>query len=62
MILKLQEIMRRLKVDERTFFRMAHLYLFGTDPDLTQDVQNFKQKAIVPVYVVRYVETLPMPQ
>ena len=56
MLLSLCETMARLKVDEQTFFRMAHIWSFGTDPDVSTDVCQFKLHGIVPPYVKRYLE------
>jgi hypothetical protein len=51
---KLKEALERLRVDEATFFRLAHIYCFGSDPDLTSDVLRFKETGVVPQYVIRY--------
>jgi len=50
--------MRRLKVDELTFFRIAHVWSFGTDPDLHDDVAQYKLHAVIPKYVEKYVQNL----
>ena len=54
MLLYLVATMVRLKVDEQTFFRIAHVWAFGTDPDVSTDVAQFKLHAIVPPYVRKY--------
>jgi hypothetical protein len=58
MILYLVETMRRLNVDTHTFFRMAHIRMFGTDPDLSNDVCQFHLHALVPKYVQAYLKLL----
>lgn len=58
MLLFLVNKMRQLKADELTFFRIAHVWAFGTDPDLHDDVAQFKLHGIVPVYVRNYLKTL----
>lgn len=58
MILYLVETMRRLNVDTHTFFRMAHIRMFNTDPDLSNDVCQFHMHAIVPKYVCSYLKLL----
>lgn len=55
MILAVAETMHRLKIDEQTFFRLAHVWSFGTDPDVTTDVVQWKLHGIVPPYVRKYV-------
>ena len=60
MLLRLVIRMDRLKVDERQYFAMAHCYCFGTAPDLAPDVLRFKEKGIIPQYVIRFLkETTP---
>ena len=56
MLLYLVAIMNRLKVDEQTFFRLAHVWSFGTDPDVSTDVAQFKLNAVVPPYVRKYLQ------
>lgn len=51
-------MMDKLKVDERQFFRMAHIWCFGTDPDLGNDAMEFKLHGIIPKYVERYLNHL----
>lgn len=58
MLLYLVNTMDRLRVDERTFFRIAHIWCFGTDPDLGNDVQEFKLFGRIPKYVQRYLNHL----
>jgi len=48
--------MTRANTDELTFFRMAHIYCFGTDANVYNDVAQFKLHAICPPYVLRYAE------
>lgn len=56
MLLYLVETMNRLKVDEQTFFRMAHVWSFGTDPSVQDDVAQWKLHGIVPRYVQKYLQ------
>lgn len=51
-------MMARTKTDEETFFRLAHTYWYGVDAETKTDVAQFKQHAICPWYVLRYVEVL----
>ena len=54
----LRQRLSETKTDEQTFFRLAHIYLFGSDPDLSNDVAQYKLHAIIPRYVVRYLDTM----
>ena len=56
MLLRLVIRMDRLKVDERQYFAMAHCYCFGTSPDLSADILRFKEKCLIPPYVVRFLK------
>lgn len=47
-----------LNTDVKTFFRMAHIHKFGTDPDLGGDVLRFKVAGIIPQYVCEYIDSL----
>lgn len=58
MHLYLVETMRQLKVDELTFFRIAHVWAFGTDPDLSTDVCQYRLHALIPKYVETYIKKL----
>lgn len=58
MLLFLVNKLRQLNTDELTFFRVAHVWAFGTDPDLHDDVAQFKLHGVVPVYVKNYLKTL----
>jgi hypothetical protein len=49
------DMMERTKTDEEMFFRLAHIFCFGVDANVATDVAQFKLNAIVPVYVLRYV-------
>lgn len=56
MILAVVETIHRLKVDEQTFFRIAHVWSFGTEPDNpTTDLCQWRLHGIVPPYVRKYV-------
>ena len=54
----LKNKLNELRTDEATFFRMAHVFFFGSDPDLSTDVAQFKLHAIIPRYVMRYLDHL----
>ena len=54
----LQETLERLRIDERTFFRIAHQARFGHMPDLQRDVIEYKVAGIVPVYVTWYLNQI----
>lgn len=59
MFLFFTETLNRLKVDDFTFFRISHVWSFGTDPDLSSDVcrhrDSLKQRTPwFPPYVERY--------
>lgn len=56
MHLYLADRMSRLKVDEHTFFRIAHLWAFNKCPDLNRDVLEYRVSGIIPLYVQRYVQ------
>lgn len=50
--------MDQLKVDVLTFFRIAHVWAFGTDPDLHDDVAQYQLHAVIPRYVVNYLKSI----
>lgn len=54
----LQRKVAELRTDVKTFFRMAHVNQFGTDPDVQDDIGRYKIGGIIPVYVQRYLDTL----
>lgn len=55
----LRKKLEELKVDEQTFFRIAHVYFFGTDPaGICTDVAQYRIHAIIPTYVTRYLDTI----
>jgi hypothetical protein len=56
MLLQLVARMHSLKVNERQFFTIAHVYCFGTSPELTADVTLFKEKGVIPIYVQRFLK------
>ena len=53
---ELLRAMRKADCDTQTFFRIAHIHQFGTDPDVSTDVAQFKLHAIVPPYVCKYLQ------
>lgn len=55
MRLYLVHTMSVLRVDEHTFFRIAHQWAFGRMPDLSVDVREYKDRGEIPVYVQKYV-------
>jgi len=55
MILYLVNTLKRLNMNEVTFFRLAHIWAFsGRDPQIHDDVAQFKLHGIIPKYVQRY--------
>lgn len=50
----LEDAMKRLRIDEHTFFRIAHQWAFGKMPDLHREVLEYKVCGIIPPYVTRY--------
>jgi hypothetical protein len=50
----LTETLEKLRIDEHTFFRIAHQARFGHMPNLQRDVIEYKVAGIVPVYVTWY--------
>lgn len=59
MLLQLALRMEKLRVDARQFFTIAHVYCFGSSPDLTADVQLFREKRVIPPYVIRFLKETP---
>ena len=56
MLLRLVSTMQALKVDERQFFSICHVYCFGTAPDIGADVARYKLHSIIPTYVIRFLK------
>lgn len=56
MMLFFKETLLRLRVDELTFFRIAHIWCFGTDPDLSCDLVEYNKTKKLPPYADRYLE------
>jgi len=54
----LRQKLDELRVDVYTFFRLAHIYSFGTDPDMSTEVAQYTMYAIIPKYVERYLDTM----
>ncbi len=50
--------LNQLNVDDITFFRIAHVWAFGTDPDLSSDVAQYRLHTLIPRYVVSYLKSL----
>lgn len=61
-VIRYHELLRQkldeLRVDVYTFFRLAHIYCFGTDPDISTEVAQYTMHAIIPKYVEKYLDTL----
>jgi hypothetical protein len=47
-----------LRTDVYTFFRLAHVWSFGTDPDLSNEVAQYRMHAVIPKYVCTYLDSL----
>lgn len=58
MLLALCEVLERRRIDAATFFRAAYQWRFGRDTNVTDDVNAWKSRQIVPDYVSRYVHHL----
>lgn len=58
MHLYLAETMRSLGKDEQTFFRAAYMWRFGKDYDCVNDVCQYRLHALIPKYVVEYVDNI----
>lgn len=58
MLLFLRNKMLQLKLDELTICRIAHVWAFGTDPDLTADAGNLRDHGVIPQYLKAYIKTL----
>ena len=58
MHLYLMNKMHESKTDPLTFFRIAHVHLFGTDPDMHNLVARYKIDGIIPQHVVQYLKRL----
>jgi len=48
------DAMAMAKLDEEMFFRLAHIFCFGSDANVTTDVVQFKMNAVVPPYALTY--------
>lgn len=48
------DAMTRTQTDEYTFFRAAHIFCFGVDAIVTNEVAQFKLHAITPPWVLQY--------
>ena len=58
MHLYLVNTMNRLRVGTVTFFRICHVYCYGTDPQLHDAVAQYKLHGVIPPYVERYLRML----
>lgn len=54
MLLYLVDTMKRLDLDEQSFFRLAHIWAFGKDVSVADDVAQFRLHSVIPKYVQRY--------
>jgi hypothetical protein len=50
--------LNELNLEVWTFFRIAHVHQFGTDPDLSNDVAQYRMHAVIPQYVCAYLRSL----
>jgi hypothetical protein len=50
--------MNELKVEPITFFRIAHVNIYGTDPDMHNLVAQYKLHGIIPQHVIMYLRRL----
>ena len=58
MLLYLVNTMHKLRIDERQMLRIAHVWCFGTDPDLGNDAMELKLYGRIPIYLERYLNHL----
>jgi hypothetical protein len=58
MHLYLANQMNKSKTDPLTFFRIAHVNLFGTDPPMHDMVAQYKLHGIIPQHVITYLKRL----
>jgi len=58
MLLFFRNKLLQLNMEPLTFFRVAHVWAFGTDPDLHNDLAQYTLHGVLPPYVVRYLKTL----
>ena len=58
MLLYLKAKLDELRVEDITFFRMAHLYQYGTDPDQWDAIAQYRMHAVIPSFVVNYLKML----
>jgi len=53
---KLRRKLDELRIDVYTFFRVAHVHQFGTDPDMSNQVAQWKMHAVIPKFVCDYLD------
>ncbi len=58
MLLYLKAKLDELRVEDVTFFRMAHLYQYGRDVDVWNDIAQYRLHGIIPSFVVNYLKML----
>lgn len=54
----LRKKLDELRLDVHMFFRIAHFDAFGTNPDLSDDVAQYRLNALIPRYVVVYLDKI----
>lgn len=53
---RVQTELRRLNVNARTFFRVAHIRVFdGRDPNVDDDAAQYELHGVVPLYVEKFI-------
>lgn len=61
-MMRYHELLRRkldeLQMEVHPFFRVAHVWSFGTDPDLNDDVAQYRIHGIIPIYVSKYLDAI----
>jgi hypothetical protein len=55
------ERLNELRAEDHLFFRIAHFWRFGTTPDLSNDVAQYRLHGIIPKYVMAYLDHLSQP-
>ena len=48
----------RLETNARQFFRLAHIWKFQRDADVSTDVKEYEERATIPPYVQEYIRNI----
>ena len=58
MIDYLNKKLAQLNIDEYKFFRLAHIWRFGKDPDMCLTVYKYRRTGVIPSFVIEYLEQM----